>query len=243
MSGVACELCFVPGVSLLTVDDDHLRMRSPKMLGMLCLSSKVNPSKAVGPIQTTMHDGTLNFWLAGRYAKKGEGCDKSLFKFLMTLTGESFSESVTLPNGNIVSIDRGYMTLGLADLFNKRDIQYYCTHKRGKSFPFTTSSSKGTLPDQKLMEDDGVRMEMWGKRSCHRRNNYALAYREAHIHAVATMATNVPWLNSQNSANARSCSETVSWRPFQCAKSILRGCTGHQAPMSITSSCRSFAAT
>ena len=118
MSEVSSELCFLAGVTLLTVDDDHLRMRSLRLLGMLSLSSKTNPSKAVGPVQTTLHDPLLGFWLAGRYAKKGEACTKSLLKCLMNLTGESFPENVTLTGGRMISIDRGYVTPDLIQLFN-----------------------------------------------------------------------------------------------------------------------------
>ena len=78
MSQTFTYLFYVEGSTMLSIDDDHLRLRGERMSNCVGLSNKANPRKAVGPVQTTVHDPVLRLYLSGRLSAKREGYVKSL---------------------------------------------------------------------------------------------------------------------------------------------------------------------
>lgn len=159
---------------MLSVDDDHLRMRSKEMTACLGLSCKTNPRKAVGPVQTTVHDLVLRFWLGGRYARKGEGCVKSFWITAMNMLQCRFKKDLTGLAVHALAFDRGYMSAELVHDLTALKAHFFGTYKKTHKFPFTSTEPRN---DQPQLLERGVKREFWAKKKVNGMTVYALAFR------------------------------------------------------------------
>jgi hypothetical protein len=186
------DLFFVRGASPLSADDDALRVKSKSAARSLGMSLKRNPKRGVGPVQTTVHDSLTGIVLSSRYAPCGESAGDSLLLAVMKLARVEMLSKLTLPLGNILSMDRGYVSKSLLELARKGCIHFVCTSPAKVSFPFARSDSKLSDADKRFVVKDKVgQRDRWmqGKGRI-----YSLAYSEATSSKPVFMLTNVPSL-------------------------------------------------
>jgi hypothetical protein len=186
------DLFFVRGASPLSADDDALRMKSKSAACSLGFPLKRNPKKGVGPVQTIVHDSLTGIVWSSSFAPWGESAGDSLLLAVMKLARVEMLSKLTLPLGNILSMDRGYISESLLELARKGCIQFVCTSPAKASFRFARSDSKLSDADKRIVVKDkaGQRdRRMQGKGRI-----YSLAYSEATSSEPVFMLTNVPSL-------------------------------------------------
>jgi hypothetical protein len=186
------DLFLVRGASPLSADDDALRMNSKSASRDLGLSLTSDPKKGVGPVQTTVHDSLTCIVLSSRCALCGESADDSLLLAIMKLARVEVHSKLTLPIGNILSMDRGYVSESLLELERKGCVQFVCTSTAKASFLFARSDSKVSNAAKKIVAKDKV-----GHRDRWMQGNgriYSLANTEATSSKPSCMLTNAPSL-------------------------------------------------
>jgi hypothetical protein len=204
------DLFLMRGASPLSADDDALRMNSKSASRDLGLSLTSDPKKGVGPVQTTVHDSLTCIVLSSRCALCGESAGDSLLLAIMKLVRVEVLSKLTLPIGNILSMDRGYVSESLLELERKCYVQFVSTSTAKASFPFARSDSKVSNADKKIVVKDKVgHRDRWMQRNG---RIYSLANTEATSPKPLCMLTYVPSLGPgryelvprrRNNANGR----------------------------------------
>jgi hypothetical protein len=121
-------------------------MKSKSASRGLGLSLKSKPKKGVGPVQTTVHDSLTGIVLSSRYAPCGESAGDSLMLAIMKLARVEMLSKLTLPLGNILSMDRGYVSESLLELARKGCLQFVCTSPAKAIFTFVAKSGPPMVP-------------------------------------------------------------------------------------------------
>jgi hypothetical protein len=99
------------------------------------------PQEGVGPVQTTVQDTLTGIVLSSRYTPYGESAGNSLLIAVMKLARVELFSYRTLPLGNVLSMDRGYVPESLLEQARKGCILFVCTSPAKATFPFAQSDS------------------------------------------------------------------------------------------------------
>ncbi|KAG1705863.1 hypothetical protein DVH05_002427 [Phytophthora capsici] len=138
MRRVCSEIGFVNEVSIASLDDDLLRLRS-KSVDDLGLTRTRNPAK-------------------GHVASRGETVVDVLRVLMRSLCGVSADSQIKLP-GVVFALDRGYQSKEVNRQIMECGGIIIGTHKRDRSFPFTYG--KLGTQGQTVMTEKGAKTTKW----------------------------------------------------------------------------------
>ncbi|POM60120.1 hypothetical protein PHPALM_31061 [Phytophthora palmivora] len=154
---VCSEIGFVPQVSIASLDDDLLRLRSCSV-DDLSLTRTRNPAKGFGPVQHGIVSLTTGLFLCGHLASKGESVVDMVKVLQRSLCGVVPDRQIHLPS-IMFALDRGYQSKEVNLQFINSGGSIIGTHKRKSSFPFTYGNSEGQ--GQKVVDEDGPMFAQW----------------------------------------------------------------------------------
>jgi hypothetical protein len=159
---ICAELCFVPCVSILSIDDDLLRLRS-QLVHDFGLQHTNNPAKGLGVVHHGIVSICTGLYLGGHIASRGESTQECVQILLRSLSGASVDSKTEVRN--LCAWDRGYG--GPGGSINEMALNYGCdllgTSQRTRSFPFTFGRDAG--PGQTVISEDGTQDIYWVKRN------------------------------------------------------------------------------
>ncbi|ETN21040.1 hypothetical protein PPTG_01373 [Phytophthora nicotianae INRA-310] len=134
-----CRLCsrfgFVSEVSIASLDDDLLRLRS-SAVDDLGLNRTRNPKKGYGPVQHGIVSLATGLFLGGHIASKGETVVDVVKILQRGLCGATTDSQIRLP-GIMFALDRGYQSKEVNKQILECGAAIIGTHKKNSSFPFT----------------------------------------------------------------------------------------------------------
>jgi hypothetical protein len=130
------EIGYVKGQSILSMDDDLLRLRSISVQN-IGLAHTNNPAKGLGVVHHGIVSAATDLYLGGHISSRGETTEDCVKILLRSLCGASSESQTDVPN--IVAYDRGYG--GPGGSIHDSVISYGCdtlgTAQRNRSFPLT----------------------------------------------------------------------------------------------------------
>ena len=103
LGGHVSGLAFICGLTQLIIDDDKLRMRSPKVAELSLVRSK--SGKAFGSVGNCMHSSLTGIQLACHYTQFGDSSIDSIESNLSIITGVNNPEQIKI-SGTLVGGDR-----------------------------------------------------------------------------------------------------------------------------------------
>ena len=134
---VNSSLLFVPDATIVSLDDDHLRLSSRTVTTLTNLRSINNPKKALGPVCNAACSALLSFFLAGHHSRPHENLSDTWVRINQLIQNKPTLGSLEpLPNV-VFAADRGYNvgeTIKLVSEVLNADL--IGTHKRSLDFPF-----------------------------------------------------------------------------------------------------------
>jgi hypothetical protein len=158
---ICVKVGFVPRVSILSIDDDLLCLRS-QLVHHFGLQHTNNPAKGLGVIYHGVVSICTGLYLGGHNASRGESTKDCIRILLQSLSGASVDARTEVRN--LCAWDRGYGGPGGA--INKMVLSYGCdllgTLQRTRSFPFTFGREGG--PNQKVIAEDSTQDVYWVKK-------------------------------------------------------------------------------
>ena len=182
------ELAFVPGCSILSIDDDQFRLRST-LIEEMGFPRLNNPKNIFGPMSTGVVSLDMGVVLACRLSGRGESALETLQVVLQRVVGVDLPTKIRL-SGSTVAIDRGYMGPEVIKfLVEDADANIIGTHKRIASFPFTFGDVSARR-NQVHVVDKGAKSLYCATKKIGQKELTAFAYRGGRGN-VATVITNL----------------------------------------------------
>jgi hypothetical protein len=190
---VCSAISYVEKVSILSMDDDLLRLRSV-LVESFGLAHINNPKKGLG----TVHHGIVSLctglFCCGHVGARGESVVEVVQILLLALTGCSVLSQATI--NNLLAFDRGYGgTEGeVMHLAMNLGCDLNGTAKKIASFPFTFGKAPGR--NQVEVSEDGAQSVYWMSKvtpelASQGKTHYALAYKSG-LGRVVLAQTTVP---------------------------------------------------
>ncbi|ETO65432.1 hypothetical protein F444_17258 [Phytophthora nicotianae P1976] len=157
MRRVCSEIGFVNEVSIASLDDDLLRLRS-KSVDDLGLTRTRNPAKGFGPVQHGFVSLVTGLFLCSHVASRGETVVDVLRILMRSLCGVSADSQIKLP-GVVFALDREYQSKEVNRQIMECGGIVIGTHKRDRTFPFTYG--KIGTQGQTVMTEKGAKTTKW----------------------------------------------------------------------------------
>jgi hypothetical protein len=177
--GVCSAIGYVERLSILSLDDDLLRLRS-SLIDAYGLAATNNPKKGLGVTQHGIVSLCTNLFCCGHVGSRGESVIEVVQLLLLSLTGKSVLSHASIHN--LLAFDRGYG--GTAGEVMSAAIEMGCdlngTAKKINSFPFTFG--KAPARGQVAVEEEGSRCIQWKQKrdkilQTAGKTHYAMAFR------------------------------------------------------------------
>ena len=150
------ELLYVPNATILSLDDDHLRMTSRAVTHLSFLQRHNNPKKGLGPVGNTLGSALTSTFFACHFTWCGEKLVHIWERLVQLLQGASTTGALRPMAEAIFAADRGYnskQTLQFdGDVLGASIIG---THKRDLTYPYVfgsgpiTKRAKGMVVSEK----------------------------------------------------------------------------------------------
>ncbi|KUF96203.1 hypothetical protein AM587_10001032 [Phytophthora nicotianae] len=197
---VCSEIGFVSEVSIASLDDDLLRLRS-RSVEDIGLTRVRNPKKGYemeywmydamvlirflllvrfGPVHHGVVSLVTGLYLSGHIASRGETLGEVLKLMMRSLCGVSTDSQIDL-SGVLFALDRGYQSKAVNQHIIECGGSVIGTHKRVQAFPFTYG--KPAQKSQKLINEVGSMSTNWASYKCAGRAGSDTS--SNHMHALA----------------------------------------------------------
>jgi hypothetical protein len=171
------EFGYVPGKSIVSLDDDQLRLRSHNVDDNGYVRTR-NPKKGFGPTQHGAISTVTSLYLGGHIPSRGETQTDSVNLIFRSFCGVNSDRHINLKS-NIIALDRGYQSTSLNQAIADRCGRVVGTHKRTKGFPFTYDHNENENCIK--IDTDGALSTYWAKGEDNHCDTivsrFALAYR------------------------------------------------------------------
>jgi hypothetical protein len=188
---ICAAISYVQKVSVLSMDDDLLRLRS-RLVESFGFAQINNPNKGLG----TVHHGIVSIctglFCCGHVGSRGESVLECVQILLLALSGSSILSQAKIEC--ILAFDRGYGgTEGeVMAAVTKLGADLAGTAKKIPSFPFTFG--KPPVRNQVLIPEDGAKSVFWMQKvtpalAATNKKHYALAYRSGLGRVVLAQTT------------------------------------------------------
>jgi B-box zinc finger len=187
------HLVYVPGSTVFSLDDDHLRLSSRAVSDMTGLRVTNNPAKALGPVQNSICSALTGLFIAGHHTRRGESL-LDVWKCLVCAIQGASSPSALCPMTDaFFAADRGYNCLSVTEFMGSIGATFIGTYKRSYDYPFVFGDGAISRKHR------GVRIAETGSRAvysaCKARKGTsevieAIAYRESTNGRVAAAIHN-----------------------------------------------------
>ena len=183
---------FIPDVSILSIDDDHLRLSSD-LCEQIGMPRKNNPDKAFGPVSTGVISLTSGITIGNRIAGRGENDEKTVTILFLNIFNKKLADQIKCTN--LIALDRGYLSAKMIEFLSTKGCSIIGTHKRGLTYPFTFGNQQRTDNRVKI-EEIGCKMTYWARYKNQEidKTYKALAYRSGRGR-VATIFVTSPEVN------------------------------------------------
>ena len=131
------RLLYVPGATIFSLDDDHLRLSSRAVTQYTNLQQLNNPSKALGPVSNALCSA-LNPWiLACHYSRPREKLVDVWERLVRLVQGAPTRGAIAPMADAIFAADRGYNVKETISFINETlGATGLGTHKRSLDFPY-----------------------------------------------------------------------------------------------------------
>ncbi|CDF34053.1 unnamed protein product [Chondrus crispus] len=156
VAAVNRELLYIPGATVLSLDDDHLRMASRAVSSLSFLQQHNNPKKGLGPVGNTLGSALTSVFFACQFTRRGEKLLHTWERLAQLLQGASITGALKPMADAIFAADRGYNTKETLNFVSKTlGASLLGTHKRDMTYPFVfgsgaiTRRSKGMVVSEK----------------------------------------------------------------------------------------------
>lgn len=158
-----CSLAFFESKTIISMDDNQLRLRSKKSEEQIGVSRVRNPKKTFGPVEHGLVNLLLGFFLGGHVGMAGEGTVDAVKLLYRSLLPNKYLESQLLGAiTNLTTLDRGY----LYEEVLRTIVQYgggtIGTLKRCYFSPFTYGTCK-KFPHQKSLDEKGPKYSLFAR--------------------------------------------------------------------------------
>jgi hypothetical protein len=204
LRGRCVELGYVEGTTIISLDDDQLRLRSHKVDDHGFTRTR-NPKKGFGPTQHGAVSTTTSLFIGGHIPVRGESTNDSVEMLFLSLSKANLSNQISLEK-SLVALDRGYQGTKLNTFISACNGHVVGTHKQTAGFPFTYDQ-KGSDSCQRI-ETEGPMSTYWAKgrdkvglkddnRDSHYYERYGLAYKSG-LGKVALLSTSFQPLGPGN---------------------------------------------
>ena len=131
------RICYVPGTSIFSLDDDLLRLSSRDVLALTALSQSNNPKKGLGIVNNALCSALTSLFLVSHHSRPGESLIDIWSHILQLLQGVPTTGSLKEMSDAIFASDRGYNGSSIMELINERlGATSLGTHKRSLDYPF-----------------------------------------------------------------------------------------------------------
>ncbi|CEP03823.1 hypothetical protein PBRA_003430, partial [Plasmodiophora brassicae] len=185
---LCASIGFVPDWSIISADDDHLRLSSHAQVDAAGLQYQKNPVKGAGVVHHSMVSVTSGLYLGGHVAARNETVSDCMEVLSRSLSGASVASNAVIPN--IIARDRGYNGDETRRTALAQGSDVVGTTKRSRSLPFTFGQVPGK--SQTSISESGSRCAYWAvRRYDNGRQVYLLAYRTG-IGRVVMCETTLP---------------------------------------------------
>ena len=159
---------FVKKVSILSLDDDLVRLRSHNVESTIGSARVRNPKKGFGPQQHGLVSLLTGLYLGGHIPNIGEETvesEKCLFVALGKATGEiNLEEQMQGKIPNIVALDRGYLYEDVLKVLTSYGCVLIGTLKRCFLSPFVYGQTRN-FAHQTVVSEKGPRVSYYAKQS------------------------------------------------------------------------------
>ena len=157
---------FVKKVSILSLDDDLVRLRSLTVESSIGSSRVRNPKKGYGPQQHGLVSLLTGLYLGGHIPNINEGTVQSvkcLFLALAKATGEiNLEEQMLGKIPNIVALDRGYLYEDVLKVLTSYGSVLIGTLKRCYLSPFVYGTAR-KYAHQKIVQEKGPKVSVYAR--------------------------------------------------------------------------------
>lgn len=185
------HLIYVPGATILSLDDDHLRLSSRAVSQLAGLRVVNNPAKALGPVGNALCSALTSSLIVCHFSRPSESVEDVWTRVIQEWQGAPTSSSLLPMSDAVFAADRGYNTKRTIELLQRLGATGLGTHKRTPSFPF--SFGEGAV----ARKHKGVRIPEVGSRAVYsarisstQRSSQrveAIVYRESYSGRVAAL--------------------------------------------------------
>lgn len=132
------RLVFVPTSSILSVDEDHIRMRSKRVSRETNLSHINNPTKALGPVKNAVCSSLTAVYIAGHCTRQNDGPQDIWERVVHLVQGAATIASLTPMPDTIFNSDRQYnRKRSILFVHERLQSTHLGTFKRGYENPFS----------------------------------------------------------------------------------------------------------
>lgn len=131
------KLLFVPGKTIISLDDDHIRLSSRCVPDLTSLRVINNPQKALGPVSNAACSALHHFVPASHHSRPNENIIDTWTRLVCLIQGKPTSSSLSAMTDTIFSSDRGYHTKETISFINTQlGAIGLGTHKKTLDYPF-----------------------------------------------------------------------------------------------------------
>ena len=159
---------YVPKKSILSLDDDLLRLRSPVVEPSIGSSRIRNPKKGFGPMQHGLVSLLTGLYLGGHIPAMNEGTVESvkcLFLSLGKATGEvNLEQQMAGKIKNMVALDRGYGYDEIIKILTFYGSRLVGTFKRCALSPFVYGDAK-KFAHQTVISEKGPKFSLYARQA------------------------------------------------------------------------------
>ena len=188
VSSINRRLCYVPGSTILSLDDDLLRLSSRDVLALTALAQTNNPKKGLGVVNNALCSALTSLFLVAHHSRPGETLTDVWSHIVQLLQGVPTIGAVKEMPDAIFASDRGYNGTRIMQLINERlGATSLGTHKRTLDYPFVFGHGRISKRHKgRRVSEKGCRSSYSAiKKSKKGRDVEACLYREAYSGRIA----------------------------------------------------------
>ena len=146
MGSINRELLYVPNATVLSLDDDHLRMASRSVLNLTYLQQHNNPKKGLGPVGNALCSALNPLFLAVHFTRHGEKVRHTWERLTQLLQGASTNGALLPMPEAIFAADRGYNSKDTIQFVGGTlGASLIGTHKRDMWYPYVFGDGRITV--------------------------------------------------------------------------------------------------
>ena len=188
VASVNRRLCYLPGSTILSLDDDLLRLSSRDVLTLTALSQTNNPKKGLGVINNALCSALTSLLIVAHHSRPGESLVDIWSHIIELLQGVPTTGALKQMPNAIFASDRGYNGRGIMELLNERlGAMSLGTHKRSLDYPFIFGDGRINKRHKgRRISEKGCRSAYAAVKKCKKGQDIeACLYREAYSGRIA----------------------------------------------------------